>query len=38
VKEQGQIVLMETMTVSADEKALTVSFSQFSGVATYDRQ
>lgn len=38
VKEQGQTVLMETMTVSVDEKTLTVSFSQFAGVTVYDRQ
>jgi hypothetical protein len=38
VKEQGQIVLTETMTVSEDGKTLTVGFTQFPGVAVFDKQ
>ena len=38
VKQRGQILLTETMTVSDDGKTLTVGFTQFSGTAVFDKQ
>ena len=38
VKARGQIVLTESMTVSEDGKTLTVSFTQFPGIAVFDKQ
>jgi hypothetical protein len=38
VKDRGRILVTETMTVSKDGKTLTVVFSEFSGVAVFERQ
>jgi hypothetical protein len=38
VKQRGRTLLTETMTVSDDGKTLTVSFTQFPGIAVFDRE